>query len=477
GRAEALEELGQLARARDVYGELLTRQGEGVPGSAQIQLAMKGLSAQIDAKLKVDLPRVEGLLAEGKGEAALALLEDVESYAGAASQAERLRYREQAVAMRAPKPQPSASPKVTPEGGTPKDPDPKVQALASARAALAKAQKLLEEGKLGEAEAALAEARKLGKDLPELKEDLASASSALAAAKQPKEMDRGKALAALFKGKLETEGEGDAMTLSLAYDFADEAQGEDWRGPRHMGDRGEIAKNWLNKLPLPKGAPVEPWGVYTKKKSLLGYGHDRRRLLASFSREAPITVELTAYGRENVLVAFGTKQPIVAGVGYLLPELPTATLRGNGEIRGALARAIQRSRGRGPSVAVLRERFPGSYEELLVKQARGSKKVRLSVTLEPGEDDLAEARVTIKVNRKTLVTYELEEAGEGPVDVSLLTLGSAVRYDKVQLSGRPSKRFRNLLERACKEVSKEGKHEDFDAFRARFHKLDEGEKK
>ena len=101
----------------------------------------------------------------------------------------------------------------------------------------------------------------------------------------------------------------------------------------------------------------------------------------------------------------------------------------------------------------------------------------MSVTLEPGEDDLAEARVTIKVNRKTLVTYELEEAGEGPVDVSLLTLGSAVRYDKVQLSGRPSKRFRNLLERACKEVSKEGKHEDFDAFRARFHKLDEGEKK
>ena len=267
------------------------------------------------------------------------------------------------------------------------------------------------------------------------------------------------------------------MTLSVAYDFSEEEQGQDWRAPRHLGDRGEIAKSWLNKLPLPQGAPVEPWGVYSKKKSLLGYGYDRRRFLGSFSREAPITVELTAYGRENVLVAFGTKNPIVAGVGYLLPELPTATIRGNGEIRGALARAIQRSRSRGPSVAVLRERFPGSYNELLVKKARGSKKVKLSVTLEPAEDDLAEARVTIKVNRKTLVSYELEKAGDGPVDVSLLTLGSAVRYDKVSLSGRPSKRFSNLLERACKEVSKEGKHEDFDAFRERFRKLDEGEKK
>ncbi|MGE0706802.1 MAG: protein kinase [Planctomycetota bacterium] len=478
-RAGALEELGQLARARAAYQDFFSRQGEGLPGQAQAQLAVQSLGDAIKRKLDLDLPQVEALLREGKAKEALAKLEDVDTYAGAEEgRAERDRLlalarndgKQPPVVAASPKPGEQPKPEASPA-----EPDPKVKLLADVRLALDQGNKLLGEGKLAEVEALLASLREQLDKLPELKKEAGKLIAALAEAKKPKPLEPGLAVAALFKGKLERAGEGEEMVLSASYDFSDEAQGEDWRLPHRMTDPAEAARKLLLRLPLEAGAPVAPWGVYPKKKAMLAYGHDRRRLVATFSRQAPVEVEVEASARENVLVALGNRNPIVVGLNYILPELPTATLRGAGEIRNRLAHAIPISRKRGPCLAILKEEMPCVYDELEVKKLRVRKKTRLSITWEPvGE----QAKVTVRLGKKEVATVELEKLGDGPLDVSLLTLGSAVAFEEVSVRGRVSKEFMDRVNRARNEVAKEKKdgEDELDLFRQRFRKIDEAER-
>lgn len=479
-KALALTDLGQFDRARRVYRGHLREHGQDVPGRAQIRLALGDLDTRVQSALRRDLPLVEAHIEAGRHGEARNLLEEISDYAGPAEErAERSRLSK---AAHGDTPQASPAPKV-PEGPnatpapneTPAPVDERAAALAKAEKLLNEVEGLVNDKKLGRARRRLPDAMAAAAEFDELKERAA----ALAAMVNPERPKWNELASAILNGKLtlgETlnEGEDDeepAVLATLAYEFESEAEAGDWRLPHRRGDKVEPFRRYLLGLTDASKNKVAPWEVIEKRKTLAAYGFDRRRSVLSFSPGYPVEVRLTAKAIQgtNLLVAFGEKRPVIAGVGYVLPELPVAR-NAPGEIRNALRRSTAISRKRGPVAAVFYEDRPMFHEEVEVARHRTKKNRRTSmrVRYEPIEgDEEVDGKITVWIGKKKVVVAEVSY--EGPVIVSLLTLGSGVAYESIEVEGVASKQFKNRVQASYKDA----KSKDPVALRKAFRKHDD----
>ncbi|MBL4844490.1 MAG: hypothetical protein JKY65_03095, partial [Planctomycetes bacterium] len=337
------------------------------------------------------------------------------------------------------------------------DEDERPAALAAAGKLLDEVEAWAQEGKLGRARRKLPDALKAAGEFEEL-EERAAEVAALVNPVQPK----WPALAsAILHGKLTIEGEvtkgeedddEEPPIATLAYEFEDVDEAQDWRLP-HRRDKVEPIRRYLNGLPLK--SKVEPWKVIEKRKSLAGFGFDRRRCVLSFSPAYPCEVRMTAKSIQgtNILVAFGEKRPVIAGVGYVLPELPIAR-NAPGDLRNRIRRSGAISRKRGPVAAVFYEERPMIHDEIEFgrHRLRKNRRTQVRVRYEPLEgDEGVDGRITVWVGKKKVVVAEV--AYDGPIVVSLLTLGSGVAYESIELEGVVSKQFRNRLKDAFHDAN------------------------
>jgi serine/threonine protein kinase len=477
-KALALTDLGQFDSARRIYQNHFREHGEDLPGRGQIRLALSDLDTRIETGLRRDLPQVQAHLDAGRKAEARDLLEEIATYAGPVEErAERERLSRAAHEGEAPQvtPTPAEAPKVTP---SPAPVDEQAAALAKAEQLLDEVEGLVNEKKLDRARRRLPEALKAAEEFEELAER-AKALAALVNPERPKWTDLA---SAILHGKLTTkEGEKSdddeepPVVATLAYEFEAEGEADDWRLPRSRGDKIEPIRRYLNNLKQKTKVKVEPFQVIEKYKTLAGYGHDRRRSILTFSPRHPVEVRMTAKPLEgtNLLVAFGEKNPVVAGAGYVLPDIPVAR-RAPGEIRNAIRRATAISQKRGPVAVVFYEERPMFHEEIEVGRGRlrKNRRTKLRVRYEPIEgDEEVDGRVTVWIGKKKVVVAEVSY--EGPVVVSLMTLGSGVAYEEIELEGVVSKQFKERVNRAYNQA----KSKDAAPLRKAFRKLDDRKKK
>jgi len=484
-KAQALTDLGQFDSARRIYRDHFREHGEDLPGRGQIRLALSDLDTRIQTGLRRDLPEVEAHIDAGRKAQARELLEEIATYAGPVEEAaERARLSRAAREGAAPEATPAETPQATPgpnkePGKEPAKPvDERAAALAKGEALLDQVEGLVNDKKMGQARKRLPAALAAAEEFDELKER-AAALAAMINPARPKWTDLA---SAILHGKLTAkeatksdDDEDPAVVATLAYEFEREEEAEDWRLPHFRGDKVEPIRRYLNGLKEKTKTKVEPFQVITKYKSLAGYGHDRRRAVLTFSPRYPVEVRMTAKPIEgtNLLVAFGEKNPVVAGAGYVLPEVPVAR-KAPGEIRNAIRRATAISQKRGPVAAVFYEQRPMFHEEIEVGRGRlrKNRRTQMRVRYEPIEgDEEADGRVTVWIGKKKVVVAEVSY--EGPVVVSLLTLGSGVAYESIELEGVVSKQFQERVNRAYNEA----KSKDAALLRKAFRKVDDRKRK
>ncbi len=488
-RAREAEAAGRLREASEHYAGYLADYGDDVPGAAEAQLARRALEAQVEARLTGDLAEVDRLLAAGETAAADRLLAGIGRYAGPAEEAAARTRLGEALAQR-PAP---ADARPQPEAGEPA-PQPGVdQRRALAEELLALANGHVDAGELDQAEQLRERIeRELG-GVEKVEEGLAALAKRLEAARAAAgELPLEALLAAALRAEAAVLEDG---RVRLRYDFEAEAQAEDW--PR-VGRPREFAQgylyDWLESLPRPK-APVEPWQVH--KGLLVGYGHDRAALVASFSPAAPVEVELEAKSRQNLLVAFwsGRGAPLVAGLGFLLDELPLAQLgakvgaaRAADEVKKYLHRmeaTIGASQTYGPCLTAFREEGRYKHRELLNEPMRlRGRKVEFALTLRPlatpaperdeergdeeGERDAKRPRERAELlfgGGRLAQRVEVEDPPRGgELRVGLLTSGATVGYEAITVTGTLSQAFVERLRRAARAA----KSTDPAAIRAAF---------
>ena len=483
-KALALVDLGQLDRARGVYQEFLREQGEDVPGRSEVRLAVGDIDTRIQTALERDLTRAQGLIEAGNKRAAADLLEEIEVYAGPMERREE-RTRLAAIAGAkepAPTPTPGATPgpDATPAPSATPAPEEPGLALKKAReelvaiAALAKGEGAQEDGKLEEARKRFPAARRAAEPFEELKEQVAEVAALLEVV-EPEWTDLAAAIAygkLTFTGDKPGKDEEDLRVATLAYDFQEPEQAQDWRLPHARDPKTEVVRRYLNGLE--PDAKVEPWEVLEKRGTFAGFGHDRRRSILTFSSKAPCEIRITAKPLQgtNLLVSLGEKRPVLAGLGYLLPELSLA--RATGEFRNAISRAMAISRQRGPVSAICYEEQPMIHEDVAIGRyrLRKGRSTEMRVRFEPLSDrEGIDGELSIWVGKKKVLAGEV--AVGGVVSFSLLTLGSGIGYEEIQLEGVPSRQFRERV----KESYHEAKSRESAPLREAFRKKDDREKK
>jgi hypothetical protein len=180
--------------------------------------------------------------------------------------------------------------------------------------------------------------------------------------------------------------------------------------------------------------------------------------------DRPISIEVEARGRQNTLVGLHAgDRTFIVGLGYMLEELPLATLgRGGEEVQrfvGRLTRATAESRKRGPSAVIVREGRPMEFEELQAQAHAAREKAEFTVELTPVEGGGHE--LTLRVGRRVAAQVALEKLPE-VVHVNLLTLGVPVAYDRLVVTGAVEPKVLEQLRRLAREVK-----QDPDALRRR----------
>jgi hypothetical protein len=195
----------------------------------------------------------------------------------------------------------------------------------------------------------------------------------------------------------------------------------------------------------------EAWSL--QRGHLVGYGHTRKEFAVSFSPQAPITVDVEAKGKQNLLVSFRGNRTLVGGLGYMLEQLPIAKMgRGGGgdglrKFLDRLDRTIDQSRKRGPSLALFVEESLLTHKELLALPVKLKSKSKFSVELNAEEKEL---RVRVKKVDEA-ASFERKIGGKD-VRVSLLTMGAVVGYDRVTITGQLSESFLNRLRSAARDA-------------------------
>ncbi|MBX3471683.1 MAG: hypothetical protein KF878_32920, partial [Planctomycetes bacterium] len=327
------------------------------------------------------------------------------------------------------------------------------------REALGRVRALLDRGDVQGARAALEGARAEVGDLEALKDELAAVVAAVE--KAPAPLDDAGLLACAFGAKVTLLSDGRAQ---LIYDFEAEAQAADWAAapaPRDMGNR--MVQRFIDgqQPQAPRGVG-DPWSLH--KKTLVGYGWSRRSLVAGFRTDRPLAVEVEARGRQNTLVGLqgAGERTLVVGLGYMLEELPLAGVgRGNEEVQkfvGRLSRTIEQSRRRGPSAVIVREARLMDLEELQVQPHAARDKAEFTVEVAPLDHG---HEVSLRVGRRVVGQVIIEDLGDR-ARVNLLTMGAAVAYDRIAVTGALDPQ---VLER-LRALSREVRH-DPDALRRR----------
>ncbi|MCO5169465.1 MAG: protein kinase [Planctomycetes bacterium] len=438
GRARELEADGRWFAATELYREHLLETGEDAPTALDAQLALRSLEAQALVRLEGDLARLDELLGRGELVAAAALVAQLDAYAGPVAARRGQARVDEAAALAARGPA-TPTPAPTPAPGA--DPAPKAEdeaALALAarerrgREALARVRALLDKGDVEAARAALEGAREAAGDVEALKDELAAVVAAVERAPAP--LDDAGLLACAFGAKVTVLSDGRAQ---LVYDFEADAQAADWTpapAPRDMGNR--MVQRFIDgqQAQAPRGVG-EPWSVV--KKTLVGYGWTRRSFAAGLRTDAPLVIEVEARGRQNTLVGLqgAGERTVIVGLGYMLEELPLAGIgRGNEEVQkfvGRLSRTIEQSRRRGPSAVIVREARLMELDELQVQAHAPRDKAEFTVEVTPVD---RAHEVSLRVGRRVVGQVVLEDLGDR-ARVNLLTLGAAVAYDRIVVTG------------------------------------------
>ena len=440
-KARGFEDADRWHAAKQVYMGFVEEHGAHVPGAVEAEVAVAALDTQIEVKLEADRAKLTQLAEQGAGAEADDLVLAIARYAGPDEQE---RARAKLEELRRKDPQPGASPAADPR-------------LGEARGLLAQVRELIDGKDYGGALVKLGELKKAAESLAELDPSLGGEVAKLEAELKDKQggdqpetpaVELGELVKAYFHGDV-TRVEGQAVTI--VYDFSDEEQGADFESlPGPGGKNSPKLYEWLEENT--RDSRTESWSVRSGR--LLGYGWTRGAFLAKLKTSDPIQVEVTVRGGDNMLIGLGEsyEKAVVAGLGFLLPELPIARISNeiepgddkNGYLR-RLKRTLDQSRERGPSAVVLREnRGLLQFDTLVAEAMRPKSKMTYSLEVSPDGDTSA---IAMRIGRANV-----EESAPLPTKATLFftTFGAAVKYDDLTISGTLTDDFVQLLRDAAK---------------------------
>jgi hypothetical protein len=150
---------------------------------------------------------------------------------------------------------------------------------------------------------------------------------------------------------------------------------------------------------------------------------------------------------------------VIVGAGYMLEEVPIHKLPGGGrgggnqirEFLGKISQTVQRSRERGPSFAILREKDALlNLEEPVPAKAGRLSTSKNEVTIEVAPAAEGMHHIVVKLGKRVMLEGDVEGV-PAVVRPTLVTFGVTVPYDEIVISGTPEEPLLQRLREAVRE--------------------------